>query len=258
MLSDQDLMKVQDLARPMTRSVTIEIGGLGEEDVFTRNLVNVARQIVGVSGDKILWAESEEWVYPGKPSLSIVSGTTRNIHYLAVPEGHQLDPLMEAISRLGQEDALPGRPPSEKADMIIFVAPTCPHCPHVVRSALSLATVDASLTVSVIDALQFPDLAGRYRVRSTPTTIVNDALTLVGEVSGTDLGTHLSTLREAGTTPSVIESMIEAGRAEDAADLVCRERSARALYPSMFLPNFHVGGCDGGYGGRSGARPPLS
>ena len=222
----------------MNRSVTIEICGLGAEGPFARDLANVPRQIVGVSGEKVLWAESDEWIYPGKPSLTIASGTNHNIHYLAVPEGHQFDPLMDAISRLGQRDASPFQGSTNPVHVVIFVAPSCPHCPHAVRSALSLAVGDGSVTVSVVDALQFPDLAGRYKVRSTPTTIVNDTLTLVGEVSGSDLAAHVEVLRESGATTTVIASMIESGRAEDAADLVCSGKIARALLPLYVSPEF--------------------
>ncbi len=187
MLSDQDLMRVQEVAFSMAGPVTIEVNCSGEQTPFSHNLANVARQIAGVSGQKILWAEAEEPINAQEPSLSIVSDKGRNIHYLAAPEGHQLEPFLAAVSRLAQDPGIPGPIAQTPAHLQVFVASMCPHCPQVVRSVLSLAVEDASLTVHVVDAVQFPDLAERYRVRSTPTTIVNETLTLVGAVSRVSL-----------------------------------------------------------------------
>ncbi|MEW6348644.1 MAG: thioredoxin family protein [Thermodesulfobacteriota bacterium] len=238
MLSDRDLMRVQEVAGGMTRPVTIEVSGSHEQSPFADNLANVARQIAGVSGDKILWEEAEQSLLPGKPSLSIVSGFGRNIHYLAVPEGHQLEPFLTALSRLAQDPGVLMPASGTSAHVLVFVAAMCPHCPQMVRSVLSLAVEDALMTVQVVDAVQFPDLAERYKVRSTPTTIVNDTLTLVGAVSREDLATHVSVLRESGATTAVIESMIESGRAENAAELVCKEHKARAVLPIYVSPEF--------------------
>ncbi len=85
--------------------------------------------------------------------------------------------------------------------------------------------------VIIVDAVQFPDVAERYKVRSTPTVIINDAATLVGQVSDEDLVKHLIPHDTGDSFTEVLKSMIDAGRAEDAAQLMCRNKNPKAILP---------------------------
>lgn len=247
MLSDGDLMRVQDTTKAIFRPVTLIVSAARSDDPFEKNLVNVARQIAGVSMDRVRIEETDEVVRAGMPSITLSAGSARNIHYQAVPEGIELEPFLDAISWLGgakpfppshslvslDELALPG-------DILVFIAPVCPHCPRTVRTILSLAARHPLVGATIVDAVQFQDLAERYKVRSTPTVIVNDGATLVGEVREETIVEYLVRSGDAGALPAVLGSMIGAGRAEDAAELVCRNKQPQALLPLYLSPEFSV------------------
>ena len=91
-----------------------------------------------------------------------------------------------------------------------------------------------------MDAVQFEDLAQRYKVKSTPTTIINDGLTLIGRLTAEELAEHLLRSVESSSLPSILESMIKAGRAEDAAELLCSGDRPEAILPIYLSKEFSV------------------
>ncbi|MCA1961503.1 MAG: thioredoxin family protein [Desulfomonile sp.] len=238
MLSDSDLLKVQTSTADLTEPVTILVSNPGSDKAFDRNLVNVARQISGVSWGRVMIEEDTPSVFENKTSITLSGGDTRNIQYLAAPEGMELPPFLDAIAWLGKSLPIPDSDVLRRLDaltepvrILAFVAPACPHCPEVVRKLLSTAVCAPSLTVTVVDAVEHGDLAERYKVKATPTVIFNEAATLVGRI--TDAQIVDEALRGSAQAPltAVIESMIAAGRAEDAAELMVREGQTRAILP---------------------------
>jgi alkyl hydroperoxide reductase subunit AhpF len=241
-------MNVQAVSSQLSTPVTIFVNpGVGDEDAFEVNLLNIARQISGVSMNRIKIEEGEGSILPGKPSLTPAGGHTRNIHYFAAPEGTELAPFLDLLLWMSS-DKEPAQSNSSKPieklaaayHIMVLMAPTCPHCPQVVRAALSLAVRSPSITVSIVDALQFEDLALRYKVKSTPTTIIDDGLTLIGRLTGEELAGHLLRLDEDSSLTPVLESMIKAGRAEDAAALMCAREQPQAVLPIYLSREFSV------------------
>ena len=66
MLSDNDLMNVQQASRTMSRPVTILVNSVGTNDPFEKNLLNVARQIAGVSSEFVRIEDGRETVSSGQ------------------------------------------------------------------------------------------------------------------------------------------------------------------------------------------------
>ncbi|MGO9568127.1 MAG: thioredoxin family protein [Desulfomonilaceae bacterium] len=248
MLSDQDLMNVQAVSSQLSAPVTIFVNrGEGRENPFEANLANIVRQMSGVSMNRIRIEEGEESLLPGRPSLTPASGHMRNIHYFAAPEGTELAPFLDLLLWMGTDtDPLPSDLTKALEQLatpwhvMVLIAPTCPHCPQVVRAVLSLAVGTSLIKVTIVDAVQFDDLAQRYKVKSTPTTIVNDGLTLIGRLTAEELAGHLLRLTESSSVTAILESMIKAGRAEDAAELMCSKEQPGAIIPIYLSKEFSV------------------
>lgn len=243
MLTDLDLANVQAACRTMCKRVTILAHSAGTDGPFETNLFNIARQVSGVSQDMIRLEETAEPIYPGKCSLTLSDGQNRNIHYLAMPEGRELSPFLDAISWLGGAGMNLGagvgktlEQLSEPAHLQVLMTEACPHCPNAVAAALMLAVARPSITVSVVDVLWFEDMAQRYKVKSTPTIVVNEGLTLVGRVTVQDLA--LQIVEASASLTSVLKSMMDAGRAEDAAAVLCRAEQPEALLPFYISEEF--------------------
>jgi len=248
LLSDKDLAAVQKVTAVMAENVTIFANQPGTGDPFEANLINVARQISGVSMNRVeLVDEAGVRMYAEKPSLTLAAGKARNIHYLAAPEGSELGPFLEAVSWLGKGKEIPASEApaslqdlSKPVDILVLIAPTCPHCPQVVRAALSMAIIQPLITVWVADAVQYPDLAERYKVKSTPTTIINDGMTIVGQIGVEQLADRLIRAMEDSSLTTILDSMIKSGRAEDAAELICKENQPKAIVPIYLSKEFTV------------------
>ncbi|MBI5569956.1 MAG: HEAT repeat domain-containing protein [Desulfomonile tiedjei] len=238
MLSNAELEQIQAAAKKMSRPVYLQLNSGGTEDRFQANLLNTARQISGVSMNRIELADDLRPVFPEKPSITVASEGVGNIHYLAVPEGPEFGPFLDALMWVGGAKAPPidpALPPLDElkvsTDALVLIAPVCPHCPRVVRQVLSLAVCQPLISAVVVDAVQFQDMADRFKVKATPTTIINEAFTLVGSI---ELPQLVGSVLESGATDSftsILNSMIQSGRAEDAGVLLCKEDQPEAILP---------------------------
>jgi alkyl hydroperoxide reductase subunit AhpF len=242
-LSDNELIRVQDVSRNMKRPVTLYVNLTGNQDAFENNLANIARQLQGVSLDQIRIEEGGVSPFPGKPSLTLCNGEFSNITYLVFPEGQEFGPFLDAIAWLGMASVAPDFKYKQSIhdcafpiEVWTFVAGACPHCPDAVRSVLTVALANPLIRVSVIDSLYFGEISEKYKIKSTPTIIVNDGLTFVGGIKTNQFAEKLITLNDDGSMPEALRSMIQAGRAEDAAAMLCDRQRADAIVP-IYLSN---------------------
>lgn len=248
MLSDRELERVQCLASELPTEVTIFLHQPGTITAFESDLANIGRQVSGVSLDRIRLDHEHEPVMAGKPSLTLSrEGSTRNIHYMAAPQGAELSPFLEGVSWLAGAKVCPVSRSMQDLGSIqdpmrimVFIVASCPHCPEAVRAAISLAACCPKITVLVIDALEFPDLADRYKVKSTPTIIVDEGLTLVGTVTVEELASRLAKSYRVDSLTAIIRSMIDAGRAEDAGRLIVQKNRPDAVLPIYRSPEFSL------------------
>lgn len=247
MLSDQDLMRVQAVSAGLRGTVLLLLNETGTDSPFEHNLVNIARQIDGVTLSQIKLEPGSGSVIVGKPSLTLSDGTGGNIHYFAAPEGPELSPFLDVVQWLGKSQPAPRFGMVEPlvrlnvpASLLILIAPACPHCPETVRAGLSLAVHNKAISLIVVDALHFSDFTERFKVKSTPTVIINDGLTLVGRIGVETLAEQLLKACSGDDLTSIIDSMIRAGRAEDAADLLCSQDRPDAILPIYLSKEFSV------------------
>ncbi|MFH0821739.1 MAG: thioredoxin family protein [Pseudomonadota bacterium] len=238
MLSDQELLQLQIVGGQITKPPKIIMNPIDEDDPFEKRLFNVARQAAGVTMERIGLGEGRRHVFPGKPCLSISREGNANIHYMAVPSGTEFAPFLDALSMLGGAADLPASEHGASLDdlkvplnVLVLIAEACPHCPAVVQKLIALAIDRPLINLVIADAVRFQDLAERYKVKSTPTVIINDGATLVGQVSVEELVRRMIPAGDSGSLTEVLDSMMKAGRAEDAADLVIKTKQPDALLP---------------------------
>ena len=245
MLSDNDLTRVQEVSRNIKRPVTLFVNLAGNQDVVENNFANIARQLQGVSLDRIRIEEGGVTPFPGKPSMVLSNGEYSNINYMAFPEGPQFGPFLDAIAWIGAAAETAAFSKKEKIkelrfpnNVFTFVATGCPHCPEAVRSVLIVACSNPQINVSIIDALFFPDISEKYKIKSTPAIIINDGMTIVGGIKPDELAEYLIGVNDGASLTVILKSMILSGRAEDAAGLVCEKERADALLPIYISPEF--------------------
>lgn len=143
------------------------------------------------------------------PCLVLAKHDFSRIRYYGVPLGYELPPLVDAIVELSNSRAQLSPKALEslstvrrRANIKVFVLPTCPFCPTVARHAYRAAIGSQNVTTEVIDSSLFVAQAARHSVMGVPKVILNDSMDITGAMEETPF---FEKLRDADH--SLIDSM---------------------------------------------------
>jgi len=110
------------------------------------------------------------------------------LRFLGAPSGYEFMSLVEAVVLAGGTDS--GLTDASRThiaervhdplEILVFVTPTCPHCPRAVTLAHRMAVESPLIRATCVEATEFMDLSRRYRVNGVPKTVVNGR----GEILG--------------------------------------------------------------------------
>lgn len=160
------------------------------------------------------------------PSLAI-GGRWR---FFAVPAGNELGPFLDllAMQARGRADlSNETRETLEKvqlaANFKVFVTPSCPFCPEVVRQVQQFPLVRSNIDVEIIDGSLFPELAQKHGVRSAPTVILGDQFRWTGSIVLPELLNALVHRDPTRLSAEEILSIIKEGQAIHLASLMLQE-----------------------------------
>ncbi|MBT9259375.1 MAG: thioredoxin family protein [Clostridiales bacterium] len=113
----------------------------------------------------------------------------KNVVFVGAPSGFEFGTLVEDIVDIskGQTHLSPQTKEflsqlKEELLVQVFVTPTCPYCPRMVRLAHQMAMESDLVKAQMVDATQFPELASLYHVHAVPRTVVNRTLAIEGAV----------------------------------------------------------------------------
>ena len=125
----------------------------------------------------------------GIPAVALLrGGEDTRIRFLGAPAGYEFMSLIEAVILAGTGES--GLTPESKAlvaahvtkpmEMLVFVTPSCPHCPRAVTLAHRMAIESPLIRATCVEATEFLDLSQRYRVTGVPKTIVDGTIEMLG------------------------------------------------------------------------------
>ncbi len=132
--------------------------------------------------------EAKKYKIDKHPAIVIEGKNKGLIRYFGIPSGHEFGAFIEDIIdvSIGEPKILS---PKGK-DMIkaidkpvhiqVFVTPTCPYCPRAVRLAHAAAMLNENITADMVEAMEFQELAMKYRVMGVPKLVFNDKVTMEG------------------------------------------------------------------------------
>ncbi len=238
MLEEREREAVRSACGRVKDTLTLYLSLPDPADSFGKDLGDFAGEIAELSGGRVRIEEGGSPALAGKPSITVTGTGTGTVHYSAMPRGTELEPFLDLLVWTGgvhrpELPAAAGRLDGirKPVDLLVLMAETCPNCPVVVRAALSLTVSRPAVDLIIADVMRFPDLAERYSVKSTPTVVIDGEATYVGRMDTKTLIERIAESREAGSLTKVIASMIEAGRAEDAARVLCSRKEPEAILP---------------------------
>jgi glutaredoxin-like protein len=123
------------------------------------------------------------------PAAVLRGPANRPIRFFGVPGGNEFPNFVETIIEVSKTTVdLPGETAKQlkklkdKTTITVYVTPTCPHCPGVVRAAYRLALASAQIDASAVEISEFPRLAQQLGVRAVPFTVINDRAAFAGAV----------------------------------------------------------------------------
>lgn len=136
------------------------------------------------------------------PAVAVLSGAGPSQDYgirlYGIPSGYEFSSLIQDIllvsrgtSDLSQKTLKELAKLENPVHIQVFVTPTCPYCPQAVVLAHKLALASDKITADMVEATEFPQLAGRYQVYGVPRTVINDVVQIEGAVPEASLVSEL-------------------------------------------------------------------
>jgi glutaredoxin-like protein len=126
------------------------------------------------------------------PGIVIRGQTNRPLRYYGVPAGtgfpvfieNLLDAARGSVT-LQPKTAQQLRKLKSDVHLQVLTAPTCAYSPLVARIAAKFALQSNRIKVDIVEVSEYPQMAQRYGLRATPTTIINDEAALPGAMDET-------------------------------------------------------------------------
>ena len=198
LLSDQDRRTVAAHLAAITHPVTIlfftQTIGAPETALIARQVLD---EIVSLS-DRLTLEEvnfildkdrAARYGIEDVPAIALLKGDEdTRIRFFGAPAGYEFMSLVEAVILAGTDDS--GLAPESKAliaahatgplDILVFVTPTCPHCPRAVTLAHRMAVESPNIRATCVEATEFMELSRKYRVTGVPKTVVNGTIEMLG------------------------------------------------------------------------------
>jgi glutaredoxin len=169
----------------------------------------------------------------GLPGMAL----RENLIFHALPSGMERGPFLEILDSLEQGLSNVPERLKEKIALIrapaflkIFISNACPFCPSVVRTIASMALASPLISVAVIDAELFPEVAKEEGVRSVPTLVLNSDIHWSGIVKADEVLEVLITRDPTKLSASSLEALLKDGRAALLADNMARNGR---IYPAL-------------------------
>jgi glutaredoxin-like protein len=198
LLSDQDRQTVQKHLSSLTRPVTLLFFSqtIGEPETAL-----ITRQVLGELADlsDLVTVEEANLVLDREraaqygveqiPAVVLLrDGEDTRMRFLGAPAGYEFMSLVEAVILAGGDDS--GLTPESRdqiarlvtapTEILVFVTPTCPHCPRAVTLAHRMAVESPHIRATCVEATEFVDLSRRYHVTGVPKTVVNGEIEILG------------------------------------------------------------------------------
>ncbi len=133
------------------------------------------------------YEKAQRWGIDKIPATAVFGVREYGIRFFGLPMGYEFPTLIDAIIDASRgttklQPAIKEKIKSirEPVHIQVFVTPTCPYCPRVVRIAHQLAIENEFIRADMVEVMEFPQLVNKYDIMAVPKTIINDAFSFEG------------------------------------------------------------------------------
>lgn len=132
--------------------------------------------------------EVKEFGIDKLPAMVIEGSNSRGVRYFGMPSGFEFSSLIADIidvscdsTNLSPESRNKVKALNRDVHIEVFVTPTCPYCPSVVRMAHQMAIENPRhVRADAIEASEFPQLVDKYHIDAVPTVVINESVQFEG------------------------------------------------------------------------------
>lgn len=121
------------------------------------------------------------------PAMVLGGKKIYNVYYYGMPIGHEFSAFLEDIvdvsagaTKLSESTKKALKEISKPIDIKVFVTPTCPWCPRAVRTAHQFAIENSNIRSSMIESMEFSEMASAYSVMAVPKIVINETMSFEG------------------------------------------------------------------------------
>jgi glutaredoxin-like protein len=180
-----------------TRQMLEELAGLSDRLTLTVHEFGEAQEAATKLGvDKV-------------PGIVLRGPANRALRFFGMPGGNEFPNLIDTII----EVSLPKVQVSAEAakhlkklkgtvSITVYVTPTCPYCPSVVRAAYRLALASTHIQAAAVEISEFPRLAQQLGVRAVPFTVIGERAAIAGALDETQLAEQAAKPAQGATLGS--------------------------------------------------------
>ncbi len=188
MLGEPIKKKASEILARLANPVRMIVFAQEGECPFCKEAVGLAQEVTGLS-DKLSvevydlkkdGPKAVEYRVDKTPGFVIAGDRDYGIRFYGVPAGFEFSTLLGLVELVGGRNG--GLRPetrtklaslASQVDIQMFVTLTCPVCPVAAVGAARFALESDRVSVSVIDATEFQQLADLYNVMAVPRTVLN-------------------------------------------------------------------------------------
>jgi hypothetical protein len=188
--------------------------------------------------------KKEEGDSNGLPTIRVHHG----LMYQALPSGTEMAPFIQALLLLASDLTQIDKSLSARVAkislptyLVVYVSPQCKFCPQAVRQLLPLPFLNRHIRLMVIDGILFSEVAGKNKIQSVPTLILEDRLRWTGTIQLNEI-IDVMTSRDPGALgPVSLEMLLKEGRANELAAMMLEtQKIFPAFYEVLVHPKWPV------------------
>ncbi len=158
-----------------------------------------------------------------KPEFQI----NKSIVYRGVPQGNELGAFLDILLKVSNQDHPQTYPQKDAgleipARLRLYVSGMCTFCPIEVQKLASLTLQQSSIHLTIIDAMQFSELAQADTIRSVPTLILDDQFRWTGSIDRQELIDTIQSRDPTQLSRSTLEAMIADGNAYQLSEMMLK------------------------------------
>ncbi len=125
--------------------------------------------------------KSQQYKIDKIPAVVVEAEKDFGIRFFGLPGGYEFDSFISAVYNVSRKTTDLWPESRDKISKInkpihiqVFVTLTCPYCPSAVQMAHKLALESDYIRADMIESVEFPHLANKYRVMGVPRVVINE------------------------------------------------------------------------------------